>query len=543
AISNVVDVTNAVMLELGQPLHAFDFDKIKLPVTVRRAKKNEKIKLLDEQTYKLSEKDIVIADAKGPIALAGVMGGYDSAVTSGTQRILLEAANFKAESVRETRVRLNLKTDASDRFEKGIDPNLAEKGAARAVEIMTLLGGKVVAVNDMYPKPVKPWMITLELSYVEKLLGVKVPTFNIAGILGPLGVAVKLKGRAMQLTIPTVRLDLQTQEDVIEDIGRIYGYEHVQPRPPMAHVQAAKSNEFRDFERAVKDFLVGVGFSEVLNYSFYSLQDAELLQIDLASHFELANPINPDQALLRASLVPGILKNVRDNLRFSTQVKVFESGRAFERVGHKLPKESRMLVGAVVLNSKDDKKADSFFATKGVIQALLERIGIMDCYFDSFEAVVPMWHAGRVAQVKIEGANEAIGCVGEVHPQVLAESDITKRVVIFEFDVEQLIKVSSEEREYQPIRKHPTIERDISMIASGQVRVDDVLQIVQAAGGSLVLDADLFDMYDFEDGTSSLAFHVLFGADDRTLQSREVDELMEKISASLEGDLQVKVRK
>lgn len=547
AINNIVDMTNLVMLEQGQSMHAFDYDKLNLPVSVRAARKGEKIKLLDEKTYELSSEDIVIADAKGAIALAGVMGGWDSAVSENTTKILLEAAQFNPVNIRRTRTRLGIRTDASDRFEKGISSELAEQGMIQAVQIVEMLGGKVTAMLDVYPGKSKSKSILLNLEYVKKLLGVDVPEKESKNILENLGCKVVKKGKSFQVEAPAARLDIQTQEDLIEDIGRIFGYEKIKPLAPLAHVQPAKPSEIGSFEREVKGILKGLGFSEVLNYSFYSRKDAESAQLK-DMHLELENPMNPDQELVRTSLVSGIIKNVAHNLKYQKGVKIFESGRTFHSGKNILPEEKRMLVGAVVLDGKENKKANSFFEAKGIVHHSLEGLGIDDFYYDSIDGIsedtlITFWHQGRTAQIKIIGTHDKVGYVGEVSPLVLAEFGIQERVVLFEFDLENLMQISEKEMEYAPIRKYPVMERDISMVSNESLKVDDILQVIQEAGGKMVIDADLFDIYDFEDGSTSFAFHILFGADDRTLQSAEADSLMQKITESLEKELKVKIRK
>lgn len=549
AINNVVDATNLVLLELGQPMHAFDYDKLTLPVVIRRAEKKEIIKLLDGNIYSLEESDVVIADAKGPIALAGIMGGMDSAVTEGTKNILLEAANFNPVNIRETRIRLNVRTDASDRFEKEIDPNLAEKGMARALAIIQKAGGKIESGRDVYPKKIKNWTIGLDLQYVAGLLGEAIPEAKVKRNLELLGLKVGKKGKKFLVTIPTERLDLKTPEDLIEEIGRMFGYENIKSEVPLVPVQIAEAKKGLIFERQVKEILAGSGFSEVYNYSFYGQREAELAQVGAIEHWELQNPMNPEQALVRLSLIPNILKNVKDNLKYYSSFKIFESGAVFFKKDSSLPEEKKMLVVAVVLPDSAEKKTEVFLEAKGMVNYLLEKIGITDYYYDNFDAVpddslLTLWHEGRTAQIRLEGTEKPLGYVGEINPLILADFDIHKRVAIFEFSLERIEKASAEEREYKPLRKYPTVERDISLLASTSIRVDDVLENIQKYGGDLVLDVDLFDIFDFpEENKTSLAFHLIFGADERTLTSEEVERIMEKIVLGLEKDLKVKVRK
>ena len=569
-INNVVDATNYVMLELGQPMHAFDFDKIKSElgiknyelrkIIVRRAKNGEKIKLLDGQEKELTKDDLVIADSEKALAIAGIKGGIEAGITEKTKTIILESANFDAASIRRSRMRLGLKTDASDRFEKGLDPNLAEIAMARLIEFLEFYDGKVVDIVDSYPKKISPWRIKLDLEYVNKLLGESIPKERVVKILNSLELKphpsplLKKERGIMDVEIPTFRIDLKTQEDLIEEIGRLYGYENIKPRTPHMPLIPAKANDERIFERAVKNILSSAGFSEAYNYSFYSRRDAGLAQLGTIKHLELENPMNPEQELLRVSLIPNILKNVRENLKNFSEFNIFEIGRVYHINRGTLPEEKNILAGAIVLETKNEKRktkntgAESFYAAKGYVDILLQKLGITDYYFDDFnssplDTFITLWHAGRSAEIKIEGTNTTIGYVGEINPLILSEFNVHKRVAMFEFDMEKLRKISESEREYEPIRKYPAVTRDISMIAKGNVRVDDILRVIQKTGGNLALDADLFDIFDFEDNTSSYAFHIIFGADNRTLENKEVDILMENIISGLQKKLGVKVRR
>lgn len=557
-INNIVDATNYVMLETGQPLHAFDKDKLTTSnkqlttIIVRRAKASERIKLLDGEEKILGSEDLVIADGEKALAIAGIKGGADAEISGTTKAIVLEAANFNSTAIRKSRIRLGLQTDSSLRFEKEIDPNLAEVAMARVIQIIEMFGGKTRELADVYPSKAMPWKIKLDLNYVNKLLGENVPVSAVKKILTPLGLQVTGVGLRVTVTIPTFRLDLKAQEDLIEEIGRIYGYEKIKSQAPFAPVQAARINEQRAFERIAKRILAGSGFSEVYNYSFYSIYDAGLAQLGTVKHLELENPMNPDQALMRVSLIPNILKNVKENLKRYREFRIFEIGRIYWPDKAVLPEEKRMLVGVIVLETKEKreeaKRAKSFYETKGYADVLLKRLGINDYYYDTFDAApsdtpVSLWHQGRSAEIKIEGEGKSIGYIGEINPMVLVNFDIHERVAMFEFDLEDLQKISESEREYAPIRKYPTVMRDISMIAGGGLLVDDILQTIQKAGGDLVADVDLFDIFDFADESSSYALHIIFGADNRTLKSGEVDKLMEKIVKNLEQELKVKVRK
>lgn len=543
AINNVVDATNYVMMELGQPLHAFDFDKLivgdkKLAeIVVRRADKDEKMTLLDETEIKLSENDLLITNGKTPLALAGVMGGRDSGIDTHTKTVILEAASFDAVNIRKTRTALNIKTDSSDRFEKDIDPNMAEKAMVRLVEILEhIAGGKLEGVLDVYPKKVNPWKVRLDLEYANRLLGEKIPAKEAMDILNLLGIKTK-KGRIIECEIPTYRLDLRTQEDLIEDIGRVWGYENIYPHPIKGEILPAKMNQQAFFERKMQDVLTGLGFDEVYNYSFYGQKDVDACRLGGMKHLELANPMNPDQQFMRVSLVPNLLKNVRDNLRNFKNFNIFESGRVYHSSKDVLLDEKKIIMLAVVL--ENDKDAETFFAAKGTAEDLLEKIGVVDFSFDA-EGVFPeLWHPGRRAEIVADG--KRIGCVGEISPMVLANYKIGKRVAMAKFEFKDLIE-NIAGKEFVQLRKYPTVVRDISMRASQKITVAEIVKNIQSVGGKLVLDVELFDIFQKEE-KNSFAFHIELGSDDRTLESAEVESLMEKIISNLEKELGVEIRK
>lgn len=553
-INNIVDATNFVMLELGQPMHAFDFDKLsgtksKNPIrdiVVRRAKEGEEARLLDESNKKLDKNDLVIADKKEILAVAGVMGGFDSGINPGTRTIVLESANFNAVSVRKTRTKLGLKTDASDRFEKEIDPNLAEKAMVRAIEIIEhIAGGKLEGIADIYPKKVGSWKIKLDLEYANKLLGEDIPFKKSVRILKSLGMDISGRDGKLVVGVPTFRIDIKTQEDLIEEIGRVYGYENIKSQPLVGSLLAAKMNEERAFERKIKDVLTGLKFDEVYNYSFYGQKDANNCALGEIKHLELANPMNPDQQLMRVSMVPNILKNIRDNSRNYKSFNIFESGRVYWPDHSVLPEERKMVALAVVL--EQDGSAETFFAAKGAVSDLLAKLGIEDFYFDNFDpapvdSLLGLWHPARSAEIKIEGRDVSVGYIGEINPLILPLYKIGKRVVMAEIDLENLMAAAGGGKEFSQLRKYPTVTRDISILAGRKITVDEILKNIKKSGGDMVVDVVLFDVFQ-KDGRNSLAFHIGLGAPDRTLESAEIDAVMAEIISGLEKDLGIEIRK
>ena len=560
SINNVVDVTNYVMLELGQPMHAFDFAQISkdgtAEIIVRSAKENEEITVLDGSVKKMSADDIVIANKQGVLAIAGVMGGKNSGVNNDTTSIVLEAAAFNSTAIRKTKNKFALQTDAAMRFEKGLDPNLAEKAMVRAIEILThITDAKLDGLVDKYPNPVKPWTIKLELAYVNSLLGENVPAKVSQEILSSLGFEGKKVGKDLTVTVPTFRLDVLTQEDLIEEIGRVYGYDKIAPTAQLVSIKPPVINEQRTFVRKVKDVLVGQGFSEVYNYAFYSQKDSENARLQNFKHLELEAPGNLEQTILRVSLIPNLLKNVSENLKFNKELHLFETGKVFLPGENVLPTEKNMLCGVVVLENKASKKngqstlqQTAFFQAKAFAADLLLQLGITDHYFATFEEGFEQisksfCHEGRASEIRITGSNDAVGCLAEINPTMLADFDINSRVVFFEFEMKGLQAVSTAEREFKAIAKFPNVLRDVSMVVSDGRRIDEILSLIQTEGGDLIVDVDLFDIFDFADGTSSYAFHVIFNAEDRTLTTQEADSVMEKIISKLESELKVQIRK
>lgn len=542
-INNIVDITNYVMLETGQPLHAFDAKRVSegstFGIVVRRARKGEKIKLLDEKEYELGENNLVIADSEKTLALAGVMGGMESSVTGKTKNIILESANFDATNIRKTRTRHNIITESSYRFERAIDPNLAETAAARAIELLQKFGGKNVkltAYNDIYPKKIKSWTVNLDTNYVKSLLGENIPDKKIKNILENLGIAVKIQKNIFNCEIPTIRIDLKTQEDLIEEVGRIYGYENIPAKAPVVELSSPPVNEKRVFEDKLRDILVALGFSEMLNYSFYSKDDIEKCGLGIEGHYELANPMNPDQQYMRRALIPGLLKNIKFNQKSFEKIKIFEIGRKYRDEKAAMPKEINVLNG-MLTEAKDE---NPFFALKGVLEAVLNQVGCVDYKLVDHKIKFQIWHPNRVAEIQING--KKIGKIGEISPLVCREYGITSRVASFGISIKKLLESIPKEKTYQPISKFPSVKRDVSMFILENAKYTEIQKIIIESGGKLVLGVELFDIFEKEN-EKSLALRIEIGSREKTLTSAEIEALMEKIVAKLEKDLKVKVRK
>lgn len=581
-INNVVDIANFVMLETGQPLHAFDSEKLEgKKIIVRFAKKGEKIVTLDDEKYKLDQDVLVIADEKKPIGIAGVKGGKGPEVDKETKVIVLESANFNPRMIRRGSRKLGLRTDASVRFEHGIDPNLTQKAIDRAAFLIQQIacppkpaasgagrraGGKIAkGLIDIYPKKVLPTMVRLDIDYVERLLGVKVPPREIIRILKSLGLETKEQTKgSLTVQVPTFRQDISLPEDLIEEIGRIYGYEKIESIFPTVALIPPKRNINIFWESVVKDILKGAGFTEVYNYSFINPDQVEIFGFKKNGLIEVENPISVEQQYLRVSLIPNLLKNVKENFKNFDEIRIFELGKIFlaRSRANPLELEKRMLTG--VIATKNPSKDKLFYQAKGSVSLLLEKLAIANVWYDSFqptwdfeggreggrrgrgpeEGKISIWHAEERAEIKTD--SQEIGFLGEVHKEILKNLKIKGAVVLFDLDFEKLQKLASEEHEYQPISSYPAAIRDLAILVPRQVLVEDVLNEINTTGGALVRDVDLFDIYEGEElpeGKKNLAFHIIYQAEDRTLKSKEIDQLHQKIVKALEKNPEWEVRR
>lgn len=516
-INNIVDAANYVMLEMGQPLHAFDMDKIKpVKIIVRRAQKGEKITTLDNKNYELDESMLLIADSKMPLAIAGIKGGKKAEIDKKTKNIIIEAANFEPANIRSTSQKLGLATGASAGFENGISPNIAPLAMRRVIDLIwEIAGGKVVSEwIDFYPKKVAPSRISFKVEDVRKLLGVDVSKKEIISILNRLGIKAK-KGKEGTIIAdcPLERLDLEIKEDIIEEIARIYGYGKIPATLPEGILIPAKRNDGYFYGNIIRDILVGAGFSEVYNYS-----------LGPTGEIEIENPIALDKKYLRANLLEGLKNNVRNNFKYFDEVRIFEIGKIF-RKSEKGIEEKNALAG-IAAHKIPKKSSDELTEIKGVVEMLLSKLGISDFWFDDVKEGTGL---PKIADIKI--GDDIIGIL-----------DLNA----FEIDLDKLINLINEEVEYRPISKYPAVIRDIAILVPFETKMTEVLDIIENTGGELLVDTDLFDIYEGEDlgeSRKSFAFHLIFQSAERTLSDKEVNSLMEKIIKALEENEKWEVRK
>ena len=549
-INNVVDATNYLMLLTGQPMHAFDADKITGTISIRRAKKNEKLKLLNGEVKKLVPDDLVIADSKGALALAGVMGGASSAISENTKNIFFEIANFDGATVRRTKNRHNLPTDASYRFERNLDPNLpGEAGKIAASLILTLTGGKLIGERDVYPQPKKSWKILLSLERVEELLGLKVPLFEVVQYLALLGLKVKKVAgeKSLSVEIPTRRPDLRDEWDLIEEIGRMKGYDKILPIAPLLPLASVRQHSEKSFERKTKEYLSASGFDEIMTYSFYGEKEITRTLLPLDHHLELENPLSPDQKYLRMTQVPLMLQKAKENVRSFEAFDFFDWGSVFAKDPKTgAPQEVKSL-GLLSVLSEKSVTGEGFLAMKGRVEALFEALHIekekisweMPEKFSQIP-VLAMLHPTRSAVFAYDG--KPFGIIGEFHPKILKAFGLEPRLAMAGFVTADLQALEMKEVVFAPLQKFPYAVRDISLTFPRKVTVSEVERLLREAGAPLLKQLELFDVYEKME-EKSLAFHLSFGASDRTLSSDEMDasfdRMVQEIGERLEGRLRL----
>jgi len=554
AINNVVDAANYVMFETGQPLHAFDYEKLdNKKIIIRKAEKGEKITTLDNETCELDGDVLVIADAKSPLALAGVKGGKKAEISDKTKTIVLESANFDIHAIRVTTRKTGIKTEASIRFEYGLDPNLTEEAINRVAE---LIGGKVAkGVIDIYPGKVFPRKLKLNLEKIESVLGLKVSKSEVIKKLSLLGFEID---SSLKVVVSTIRQDIEIEEDLIEEIGRLIGYDSIPTKQPFGLLGAAKLDDNLVVTNKVKTIFEGVGFTEVYNFSFVGENDIEKFGVKPAGYVELENPLSLDLKYLRRDLLINLLKNVKNNLKnFSRDeqgMKIFELGKVYHLASANIKsrsdaiKEEKMLTGIIARRS-EKIKGENFYELKGAIDSLLNKLGITDFWYDDYQ-VTPdwtdeaFWQKTGTAEVKV--GDEEIGFLGEINLKILTRLNIRASVAAFNLNFEKILRLAEEELIYEPPSPYPAAVRDLAILVNQQDKVADVLNVINASGGELVQDVDLFDMYEGEEiprGKKNLAFHIIYQSYDRTLKDEEVDKIHRKIIRELEKNKDWEARK
>lgn len=519
AINNIVDVTNYVMAELAQPMHAFDAEKLHgSTIFVRNARPGEQIVALNEESYSLSASNLVIADAKGAIALAGVIGGLYSAIGPDTKRIVLESANFQAASVRKTSVALKLRTDASMRFEKSQDPINTVRGLARALELLQevspgirLVGGLADSHGDLK----KPAPIELTVDWLKAKLGRDLDAHEVRTILESLqfGVEEPAPGHFL-VTVPSWRAtkDISIKDDLLEEVGRIVGYESIRPQAPLIESVVPPENPARLFLRGVRNMAAAQGFTEVYNYSFVTEEMARAFQMDISDHVGVTNPIAADQTLLRTSLLPAIRKNILDNSRHFQNFRLFEIGREIHARDRELPTEIPHFAAAIC--AREGEGSEALFELKHLAECLMDGCQARPAQPRAFE------HPERAAVIAWQG--EDVGRLFELHPSLVSEG----RAAILDLDLAKMEKLAEkQERRYKPLRRFPVSSFDLSVVAGLREPSGDIERRLTDAAGTDLVDIEFVRVYTgapLPDDRKSVSYRLTVAATDRTLSSEEV---------------------
>ncbi len=550
SINNVVDVTNYTLMELGHPLHAFDFDLVQgRKIVVRHAEKGETFTTLDEIKRDLQPQDLLICDGERPVALAGVMGGLNSEVSASTKDILLESAYFEPATVRKTAKRLSLSTEASQRFERGADPNGTLTAADRcAVLLSELAEGSVCrGIVDAYPNPIGPREIQLRPGRIAKVLGAEIPRESVTSILTGLDLKVENSEDQLTISVPTFRPDLEREIDLIEEIVRHYGYEKIEPRLRSVVPLTYSRNEIVEFTERLKDHLTGMGFQESLSNSMVSEKHIRSI-IPEVEPLHVTNPINPETSCLRMSLISTLLDTIQWNQNRSTSnARFFEIGRVFFPNKKTLPDERITLTGMMSGSVRaqpfcgDSTKPLNMYHLKGLLESLFERLFLPDWNF------IPENHHAfdTHTSLRIVTGETHLGTCGEITGTLREMWDITESVFGFEISVQALSQAVPKQKKYKSIPKYPAVKRDLAVMVEEKVPVGDLESCIAQNGGKMLTSIGLFDLYQGQQipsGKKSVAFSLTFSVPDRTLKEEEVDPIFTSILESLKLSFAAELR-
>ncbi|MFP4640786.1 MAG: phenylalanine--tRNA ligase subunit beta [Dehalococcoidia bacterium] len=551
-ISNIVDVTNFVMLEYGQPLHAFDYEGVKeRKIIVRRARDDEKLVTLDGQDRQLNRDTLVIADEEYPVALAGVMGGTESEITERTTTILLESANFNNVNIRRTSFRLGLASEASSRFDKGISPNLTIPALQRALDLMARFGGGKIArgIVDAYPgRPAQKEPVLLSAQRAKQVLGVDFGIERIKEALESLGFTCEhTSDSELSVWPPYWRTDIRLADDLVEEVARIIGYDQIPTTMLSAEVPHHEPTPLRFLREQIQDILSGCGMQEVINYSLTSrdILEKTRYQGESGEPLRVANPLSREQELLRIDLRGGLLKVFANAERHQDHgVMLFEVGKVYLPREGDLPYE-RETLGGILGGPRfgrswlGEEGALDFYYAKGILDTLFERLGAEARFEPSDD---PILLPGRTASISVNGEN--VGVIGELHPDIAAEFDISSEpVCFFELDVDKLLPFAERTKGFQALPRFPTNDRDLALLVATDVPAQRILDIIY--GYSQVKSATVFDVYTGEQvpkGKKSLAFSIRYYSPEHTLTDEEVDKMQERILAEIKKEVGAEIR-
>ena len=552
SINNIVDVSNFILMEMNHPNHVFDLDKIEgNEIKVKSAVKGDKLVTLDEQERELEDGDIVICDSKKILALGGVMGGLDSEVTDNTKNILLEVAQFNPQNVRKTSRRLTLSSDSSYRFERGIDVEDSIKVINRLANlIQEVAGGEILnGYVDVYPVPHENKVAELNFERLNRFVGKVIPREKVIEILRNLEIDVKDNGETLTLTAPSYRGDLELEQDYFEEVIRMYGFDNIENILPRVDINKNSTLDTTKLTDRVKTICASVGLKEVINYSFIpkdALQKLKFTGVSEDKLIDISNPITEDFVTMRPTLLYSLIKNAKDNMnRNVSNIRFFEVSRTFEKA-EELAKED-IKVG-IILAGENDKTLWNpkpvhydFYDLKGIVEEIFSKLKFQN--FSIKRSVQTEFHPGRSADVFV--GKEYIGSFGEIHPDVLENFGLNKKtVLVAEFNIELIKKYINKPFVYQGIVKYPAVPRDLALVMNENILVGDVLKTIEKIDKK-VEKVELFDIYQgigVEPGKKSVAISILLRDDSKTLEEKEINDIIDKILAKMKKDYMAELR-
>jgi phenylalanyl-tRNA synthetase beta chain len=558
AINNIVDVTNYVLLETGHPLHSFDYDRLKENrIIVRRAEENEVFTTLDGQSHNLNAETLMICDAERAVAVAGIMGGLNSEIFAGSTNVLVESAFFDPVTIRRGAKRLGMSTEASYRFERGVDIESVPVALERALMLMSELGGGEIAKGmiDEYPKPFTPPVINLRIEKVNSLLGSSISCERAMEHLRALEMEVeKLDANLLQVTPSAFRVDLTREVDLVEEVARMEGFDEISVTFPSIKPSDEVEPPEQVMTETLREIMAGLGFNEVINYSFVSPDTADLLKAEeespLRSFVPILNPLTIDQSVMRTSLVPKLIETVRTNVAYGVKdLKLFEWGKVFlhtevDALPHEKPFLAVVMTG--LINQKEwycEERSVDFFDIKGIVQVLMKTLGLRDVVFKRDD--MPPYYSPEISS-RIYFSDSVIGTIGQVLPEVMAGSDLEALTAyLFELDIRALLEQVPEAVAFEPLPKFPAVFRDISLLVQRQVESVKIQEIVKREGGDLLESVHLYDLYEggkLDRTEKAVTLRICYRSREGTLDGKEINRLHEDIIEGIRRETGARLR-
>ncbi|MFQ5492712.1 MAG: phenylalanine--tRNA ligase subunit beta [Candidatus Dojkabacteria bacterium] len=556
SVNNVVDITNYVMMDIGQPLHAFDYDKIDShKLTVRKSKQGEKIKALDGKEYKLRKDSIVISDGSKAESIAGIMGGARTEITKRTKNVVIEGANWNMFSIRRTSRDLGLRSEASTRFEKGQDPNQTEPAVKQAVELVQDVAGGEVASEmiDIYNDPRAAHQVGLQLPFVKRFLGIELAESEVIEILERLGLKLieqetantnEIQKETRLFEAPTYRPDLTIQQDLLEEIARLHGYDKISPTLPASDLRPAVSNPSSVLSRSINAVLLGAGMDELITYSFVGKKLYEDSQMEIKNCLKIDNPISPELSYMRNSLVPSLLGKMVQNANNFDRFGYFEINKIVEREldGDGIHLQPGRVSGLIFV-----KEAEQLYSElKGIVEALEHKLNLTLTYKPTSKKdtiVTPVLHPARSALLNLD--DQTIGVLGEVHPKVMLNFDLEGRAAIFEMDFDALLSSYQKVTRYVPLSEFPEVKRDLSFWLPKDTTYEQLTAAIWEKTIKTLTKVEFNDRFDPEDKKEriSITITLILQSSSKTLEDKQIKEVVGEVTKRVEAGLNGKLRK